>query len=306
MDQLGIRGNKSQPYPRQQAFGQAAQIDHPSAVIKTLQSRMVAAQKILFVFVVVLNDQQVIFTGTGHQLQASVQRHGHASGRLMAGRAKHHLAVGQLLIDHQPLAINAQRFQRAATQTENIARVHIARILQPHHQPRAAQQPGEHIQRILRADGDHHFLRRHADPAFGQHTLDDLFDQQRVIKHHLIIDPTAHMCASAGDARTVAPAGSGLLIRLDLTIDERVAILTPVARLDDGPQLRRTALQARLPVRCMVGALEDFLRGGFEADIELLAQVLLVDKKTAPVRWDQITILHQLLVHQHHGIARHP
>ena len=305
MDQLCIRSDKPQAHTRQYTFGQAAQINHPATVIKTLQRRMITAQKILLIFVVIFDDQKIPFPRTRQQFKPTVQRHGHARRGLMAGGAKQHLATFQLLIDHQPLAVDTQRFQLTSPQAKDVARIHIPRLFQPHHQPRPPQQLRQHVQRVLRANGDHHLLRRHADAALGQHTLHDLFDQQRVVEHHLIVHPTAHVRAGTGDTCAVTPTRSRLLVCLDLPIDKRIAVLAPVARFNNGPQSRRTALQTRFPVGCMVGALEDFLRRGFEADVELLAQVFFVDEEAAPVRWNQITILNQLLVNQHHGIARH-
>jgi hypothetical protein len=115
--------------------------------------------------VVVLDDGRVVALGPGQQGQAPGQRHRHPQRELVRGGDDHHPGSRRHRLDHQPLGVD-----------RHPGHVHPQRRQQPPERavpggldgdPVAGvqQDPGDQVDRLLGAVGDHHVLGAGQDPA---------------------------------------------------------------------------------------------------------------------------------------------
>ena len=97
----------------------------------------------------------------------------------------------------------------------------------------------------------------------------------------------------------LAPVGHREQVGVELAEQERVGVFFPVQRFDDVALPRRVKLDVLLPVRRIVFAVE-----ADRLDAHASVEHGFVDVIAAALARDQVTLVDQLLVGQHHGIAR--
>ena len=153
---------------------------------------------------------------------------------------------------------------------------------------------------MLGAQGDENLVEIHPDTAFGQHADMQLVEQPSVVGVHAIGEPGLDGAGAVSVTRAFAPLVEWEQRFVELTVDERVGIVLPVAGLGDVDLTTGMKAQASRPVqRCMSGVsptrLIAYGRGLEVLGHEVAAALLGIQK----------TLVHQFFVGQHDGVARY-
>ena len=281
-----------------QGLGEAAHIDHPIVAIQALQRRRGVVQVVGLALVVVLDDQEVVDLRHVEQLASPLQRHGDRGRRLVARRHVEQLAIGDRRVEAHALVVDRQQLDIVGEGAGDVVDVHVAGVLHPEATPGLEQQHAGDPQRLLGADRDQDLLGLGPHAAARQHPLVDLFDQQRIVIVEVVHRPAADRRHAHGIAAALPPVLGRKQLRVDLTVEERIVVAMPVAGLVDGLLPGGVHGQELLPGQALgvdIVQAHRFLGPALED--------LGIDEVAATLPRDQVAIIEQMLVGQHHRVA---
>ena len=294
-----VRDHVAQAQTGGEGLGEAADIDDALVAVEALERGCRVVGVVALALVVVLDDQEVAGLGHVQQLAAALQRQGDGRRRLVAGRDIYQAAVLERFQRLHALVVDGQQLDVIGEGAGDVVHVDVAGVLHREALALLEQQHAADPQRLLGAHRDQDFLRACPDAAAGQQPLVDLLDQQRVVIVEVVHRPAANRRHAHRVAAAFAPVLGGEEFRVQLAIEKGVVVLVPVAGLLDGALLRGLEGQPLIPVEAVgLDVIEAHRRVG--ATLENLG----IDEVTAALAGDQKAVFQQLLIGQHHGIAR--
>ncbi|MCY1227923.1 hypothetical protein D9M72_402140 [compost metagenome] len=187
---------------------------------------------------------------------------------------------------------------------EDIARIRIAGVFDADRRVGADQQVGQQVQRLLCAHGDHDLVGAGPDAAARQHAGADLLHQRLVVAQDHVLGPVVDVEHAERLQAAFAPVGGGEQRGVVLAVDKGIRVVAPVGALDDIALLRGTEHEAPLPVG-LAAARGHGLAAQRRHAADARAQDLWIDEIAAALARHQVAFIDQLLVRQHHGVARH-
>ncbi len=224
------RDEIAEAQPRKQRFRKAADIEHAPGGIEGFQRRRGRGEIADLEFVVVLDDDEILLRRRLQKPRAPVDRHGRARRRMVARRDEDGIGIVGQPIRRQALAIDVDSGDLCAAEQQRGADIGMARVFTHRAGAPVEDQPRDHPQRILRADGDEHLVRIGMDAAPRQGARADVIDQPHVVGRRKIARHQDEILARQGAAGAIAPGVEIEQRRVHLAIEERVGIAPPVER----------------------------------------------------------------------------
>ena len=180
------RERPADPEPGREGLGERAEVDHALGLVGPQRAQRLAVEAEQAVGVV-LEDEDVLAPADVQDLRPPGDRERHA-GRvvevgdrveeldLLAGRPGRRDRLLQRL-GHQPVGVHLGVHDVALVGLEDPERPDVGRGLADHHVAGVAEHPGDQVDRLLRADGDHHVVGVRLDPLEPHH-LGDLLAER--------------------------------------------------------------------------------------------------------------------------------
>ena len=249
---------------------------------------------------VVLKQHHVALAGQRQNFLAPRQRHGDRGGALVAGR---HIGIGALSQRpgrQQPIGVDGQGPYPVAAELKVVAGIRVARVFDADNRLAVQQHVGQQITGHLGAGGDQNFIAPGHDAARRQQAVLYLLHQHIGVAVQMVLRPFFHRWQKQGLVGARAPVFQGHQAGVKLAVHKRVFEVLPVGRFTDVALLRHAADQAVLPLQInRLGQQKVGVAG-------LPHQNVGIHHQAAARARDQKALVHQHLLGQRDGIARHP
>ena len=217
----------------------------------------------------------------------------------MARRDVHHLAFVEARVDYETMLVDRLVHDPCSRAHQQLAHRRTAGVLERHGRGAIDEQLHQQVERVLPADRYQDLVRAGADASPRQHLRPDFLDQHRVVGETFVAPDVAGWPAGKRHATGLAPLGHGIQRRVELSVDERVWIATPVRRTAETLAPARRWLESSAPARDLRLARRC---GAFESDATLGRLLVDVDPAAWPAH--EQAFIHQLADGEYHGVAR--
>jgi len=194
--------------------------------------------------------------------------------------------------------VERQRAKQGRALREDVAGIRVAWVLDANRGSAVEQQIGQQIKRLLCADRDEDLFVRRPNTAQRQYLVADLLNEPGIVACVSVFGPIERLGTGEHLLAARAPLGGGKQGLVELPVNEWKCVPLPVGNFGNVP------LQGRLPLHPgrPVG------RGGRGKSIRYYDLRPCCDHRrigvvALPAPSDQITVIRQLLIHNHHGIA---
>jgi hypothetical protein len=152
------RQHEPGPHGRQHGLGERPGIEHPAGGVQAVQRLQRPGGIPELAVVVVLDDRGRAAARPVQQRVAAGQAHRAAQRELVRRRRVDQPGRGGQRVHPDPLGVHRHAGDPGADRGEQPPRRRITRLLHRHHVAGAEQDPGDQVERVLGAVGDHHVV----------------------------------------------------------------------------------------------------------------------------------------------------